>query len=201
MSTPRLVDLLARMAPVVREEMLRVAVPNCCVATVAVLRRVFRHFHFETSPLAVTVTIRNAKMIEALTLGTPIPSDPEALGAWMQKTGAWAIGICPESAQLAARQGYDAFGGHLVTRVQDVIVDASLDQANRPQYKILIPPFMAVVISPKFLSGGHALAGTVNGCEIIYTRLTDSSWRTSPDWTNERTYRDTVNRIIERVRP
>jgi hypothetical protein len=198
--TPRLELLLTRLAPVVREEMLKVAVPNCCIATVAVLRRVFRHHGFEARGVPVAVTIRNRKMLEALAKGIPIPDDPKALHKWMEATGSWSIGILPESALESRARGYDAFGGHLVCHVQDTLVDASLDQANRPEHDIKLLPFIAVETSPEFLAGKQMLVGKVNGCEVTYRPLRTSEWRKSADWIEERRYRATVNAIIERAK-
>jgi hypothetical protein len=199
--TPRLESMLARLAPVVREEMLKIAAPNCCIATVAVLCRVFRHYGFKARPLPVAVIIRNRKMVEAVAKGMAIPDDPKALRAWMEATGSWSLGIVPESALESAMRGYAAFGGHLVCHVQDVLVDASLDQASRPERDIVLPPFLATAARADFLEGRKALVGKVNGCEVTYRTLRTAEWRKSADWTEERRYRPTVNAIIERTQP
>jgi hypothetical protein len=197
--TPRLSDLLARLEPVVREEMLKVAVPNCCVATVAVLCRVFRHYGFEPRGLPVKVMVQNPKMVKLLASGVRIPEGYEAERRWFKETGAYSLGIVPESALQSRMRGYEAFGGHLLCHVQDVLVDASLDQVNRPQHGIVLPPFIAVQVSGQFLSGDGMLLGKVNGCEVQYRPLRDASWRSAPDWKNERRYRETVNAILERA--
>jgi hypothetical protein len=197
--TPRLSDLLARLEPVVREEMLKVCVPNCCVGTVAVLCRVFKHFGFKAHGLPVTVVILNPKLRKLLDAGAQIPDDPEARRRWFRETGAYGVGIVPESALESRMRGYEAFGGHLVCHVQDVIVDASLDQASRPQHGITIPRFIAAEVTPQFLAGGQMLIGKVDECEVQYRPLRDPSWRQAPDWTDERRYRETVNAIIDRA--
>jgi hypothetical protein len=196
--TPRLHSLLARLAPVVREEMLKVAAPNCCIATVAVLRRVFRHYRFEARAVPVTVIIRNRRMVEAIAKGMPIPDDPRRLHEWMEATGSWSVGIVPESAQVV---DYPCYGGHLLCHVQDVFVDASLDQANRPQYGIVLPAFIGVTSNPEFLAGRQMLQGTMNDCEVTYRPLRDASWRRSADWMDAARYRSAVNAIIERTKP
>jgi hypothetical protein len=197
--TPRLADLLARLEPVVREEMLKVAVPNCCVATVAVLCRVFKHHGFKPRALPVTVVIQNPKMVRLLASGARIPDDPEATRRWFKATGAHSIGIVPESALASRMRGYEAYGGHLLCHVQDVLVDASLDQASRPEHGIRIPPFMAVHATAPFLRGDGMLVGKVHGCEVQYRPLRDQSWRSAPDWIDERRYRETVNAILKRA--
>jgi len=199
--TPRLESLLDRLCPVVREEMLKVCVPNCCIATVAVLRRVFRHHGFEARGLPVSVVIRNARMVRAIAKGMAIPDNPVALREWMKATGSWSVGIVPESLLESFARGYPGFGGHLVCHVQDVFVDACLEQANRPEWEIVLPKFFVSEMPPKFLHGEGMLVGSMNGCEVAYRPLHDHTWRKANDWTSERRYRETVNRIIERTRP
>lgn len=197
--TPRLDNLLERLEPVVREEMLKIAVPNCCIATVAVLCRVFRHFGFRARGIPVSVVIRNPKFLKCMGAGMRLPDDPKLLREWMESTGSWCIGIVPESALESAMRGYPGFGGHLVCHVQDVLVDASIAQANRPQKGIELPPFCAFPASKRFLQGDGMMVGNMNGCEVEYRPLRDHSWRQAPDWSDERRYRETVNAIIERA--
>jgi hypothetical protein len=198
--TPRLEALLLRLQPVVREEMLKVCVPNCCVATVAVLCRVFRHYGFSPHPVPCSVVIRNARMVECRAKGMVVPVDPEPMQAWMRATGSHSVGIVPESAYESLTRGYKAFGGHLICQVQDTLVDASICQANRPQHKIELPPFIAMPALEKFTRGEEALIGVIAGCEVEYRPLDDQSWRSAPDWIDKRRYRETLNAIIERSR-
>lgn len=195
--TPRLSGLLDRLAPAVREEIRRDFAPNCCIATAAILRRVFRHFRFEALPVPVEVVIRNRRMVELLKRGVKVPGDPARMREWFKATGSYSVGITRESPTPFKGGG---FSGHLVVRVQDVLVDASLEQANRPQWNLAVPPFMVSNIAPGFMEGKTQVGG-VNGCEVAYTLLTgDSTWRSSPDWTDEDRARRAVNAIIARVR-
>jgi hypothetical protein len=196
--TPRLSDILERLQPVVREEMLKVCAPNCCVATVAVLCRVLRHHGFNPRGLAVSVIIRNRRFVECRDAGMVIPDDKEAVRRWMEATGAWCLGIVPESALESLARGYPAFGGHVVCHVQDVLVDASLCQANRPQKGIVLPDFLAFPAAQRFLDREGMIVGEIAGCEVEYRPLRDQSWRKAPDWQDERRYRQTVNAILER---
>jgi hypothetical protein len=200
--TPKLETLLGRLGPVVRDEILKVCVPNCCIATVAILRRVLKHFHFEARGFAVSMVVRNPEMVRFMEATTPyqrMPDDPAELERWMKRSGCWSIGIMPESRAVCQAKGYDGFGGHLVTLVQDVMVDCSLDQANRPQHNIHLPQMLISEAPPVFLERRASLVGCANGCEVVYTGLKDESWRGSPDWKHEPRYRETVNAIIKRV--
>jgi hypothetical protein len=196
--TPRLESLIDRLQPVVREEMLKISVPNNCIATVAVLCRVFRHHRFHARAVPCTVVIRNRRMVDCLDKGMVIPSDPELMRAWMKATGSYSVGIVPESALESLARGYKGFGGHVICHVQDTLVDASLCQANRPEHGIKLPSLIAMPALDRFMRGEGALVGEIAGCEVEYRPLRDSSWRKAPDWIDERRYREAVNSILER---
>jgi hypothetical protein len=193
--TPRLARLLDALAPVVREEITKDFMPDCCIATGAILRRVFRHFHFHAMPVPVLVYIYNAAYVKLRdTPSFVFPTDQAELHALMDKTGAWGMGITEES----ARPG--KWAGHLLMRVQDALVDASLDFCNRPAKNIVLPPFIVTPARRHFLEFRSQLAGTVDGCEIVYQRQHDQSYRTAPDWSNESRGRRAVNAIIDRAK-
>jgi hypothetical protein len=198
--TVRLARLLARLAPIVREEMLKVCVPNCCIATCAVLKRVFKAEGFEARALPVAVIISNRKMVEALARGESIPQADAEIRAWMDRLGAWRLGIVPESELESLARGYPGYGGHLVLTVQNLIIDASIEQANRPEKAIVLPRFFVSEVSPQFLRGEGMMVGNMGDCEVVYRPLRDNKWRKSIDWTDERRYRETVNAILWRVR-
>jgi hypothetical protein len=184
--------LLDTLAPIVRDEILKDFAPDCCIATAAILGRVFRHFHFDTTPIPVYVNIFNAAYLKLRRMGVPFPDDPAELRELMDRTGASAVTI--------AESGHPGkWPGHMLVLVQDVLVDASLDFCNRPEHSITIPPFMTTPARPTFLKYRSQLASTVNACEIVYRRSHDYSWRSAPDWTNESRARRAVNAIIGRV--
>jgi hypothetical protein len=151
--------------------------------------------------VACSVIVRNPQFLKCRERGMLVPSDPEAMRAWMEATGSHVIGIVPESATESALRGYDAFGGHLLCHVQDRLVDASLAQASRPAKSMVLPPFITVEASPRFLAGTGMLVGMVNGCEVEYRPLRDSKWRHAPDWVRDDRYRSVVNAILERAKP
>jgi hypothetical protein len=194
--SPKLDRRLQALAPIVREEILKDFAPDCCIATAAILRRVFRHFHFDTTPIPVHVFVFNAAYLKLRASGVPFPDDADELRALFDRTGAYSMGVTEESALVG---GPGKWAGHMLTLVQDVLVDASLDQFNRPQHNIVLPSFITVPARTAFLEYRSQLAGTSNGCEIVYKRTRDNAWRSAPDWTNESRARRAVNAIIGRV--
>jgi hypothetical protein len=191
--TPQLDRLLASLAPIVRDEILKDFAPDCCIATAAILRRVFRHFHLDTTPIPVSVHIFNAAYLKLRRAGVPFPDDPAELHELMDRTEAVAIGITEESVHPGK------WPGHMLVLVEDVLVDASLDFCNRPEHNITLPSFMTMPSRPPFLEFRSQLARMVNGCEIVYRRSHDNAWLSDPDWTTESRARRAVNAIIGRV--
>ncbi len=184
--------LLESLAPIVRDEILKDFAPDCCIATAAILRRVFRHFHFDTSPIPVYVHIFNAAYLKLRGTGVPFPDDPAEMRELMDRTGASAVAI--------GESGHPGkWPGHMLVLVQDVLVDASLDFCNRTEHSITIPPFMTTPARPAFLEYRSQLARIVNGCEIVYRRSRDNAWLGDPDWTTESRARRAVNAIIGKV--
>jgi hypothetical protein len=192
-TAPKELDrLLESLAPIVRDEILKDFAPDCCIATAAILRRVFRHFHFETTPIPVYVNIFNAAYLKLRRTGVPFPDDPTELRELMDRTGASAVTITE-----FAHPG--KWPGHMLTLVKDILVDASLDFCNRTEHNITIPAFMTMPAHSPFLEFRSQLARTVNGCEIVYRRSRDKAWLGNPDWTSESRARRAVNAIIGRV--
>lgn len=195
-------DLMNRLRAVAWDAMREEYVPNCCIAACAVMRRVLDHYGYVTEPVPVSVEIMNAKMTK-YTLENPsfqMPTDPARRKMFLDITGAWGIGIMPESRAVSRANGYDGYGGHLLLHCNGKLIECSLKQADRPEFKMEFPTLFTVDVDRDWLRGGHALELTVNGCTLIYRRIHDHTFRTAPDWTRRTTpFPETVRKIIERA--
>lgn len=206
MTRPPLPILLAALKPVVRPEMLKEFTPDCCIATCRILQHVFNFFGYKSEPLPVSAYIYNKAMVDLLATGVELPTEQPARRELFDRTGAWGIGITQQSAEVGAPVPGRRFGGHLVLRVMNTLVDASLQQADRPQHGIILPPFIAFSPSePIFFTrrrgrGKRCGAGIPNGCEIVYERLSDYSFRSAPDWTRRGPpYGQVIHSIVEQT--
>ena len=157
MRKPPLNDLLRAVAavtwPTLREEYL----PTCCIAGVRVLMKVFELYGYNSEPIPVQVHIFNKPMVRLLATGNPMPDDHrERLRLW-EITGAWGIGIVPQSAVINALKGHEGggYGGHLVLRVKDVLIDPTLQQAHRPERNVNITETVLARYDQDFLNGGR----------------------------------------------
>jgi hypothetical protein len=201
-------ELIARLAPVVWPALREEYTPDCCIAAAAILKRVFALYGYASEAMPVTVRIYNAAMLKLISNGRPLPDDHAALQRLFNLTGAWGLGILPESARTdipitfaserAALGG--RFGGHLVLRVREYIIDAALGQADRPHKQIHIPSLICGQVFPEFMAGNAPLELNVRGCMVSYGRLNDYTFRSAPDWRRRATpFPETVHKIIERI--
>jgi len=187
----------------VRQAMLKEFTPDCCIATCRVLHQVFESFGYYADAVPVDVYIFNAPMAALLRDGVEIPTDdPVARRKLFDATGAWGVGITRLSADVGAPVVGGRYGGHLVLRVMNTLIDASLQQADRPQYGIALPSLIA--FSPDVQAfftqkrtGDKRCGISVNRCEIIYQRMKDYSFRRSPDWLRSGSpYTDVIRSIV-----
>jgi hypothetical protein len=188
-------DLIERLAPVVRPAILEIATPDSCIVTAAILRRVFQFYGYESQVIPTAVYIYNAQMVKLLGSGAKFPESTDERRKLFALTGAWGIGITPESKVASGGHG---FGGHLVLRVGNAMIDASLQQADRPHRGIHIPPFIAVESSglteyrPREVWLGDTL--------VVYRRIDDFSFKKAPDWQRRTSpFPETVSKIIRQV--
>jgi hypothetical protein len=178
---PALDHLLRAMSPVVRKTMLTKCRPDCCVATCKILREVFAYYGYKARPFAVAVFIYNEAMQDLIARGVTFPEDLEKRVALFDEVGAWGVGIHPEA------RGEPGVG-HLVLGVGGKLVDASLDQASRPERNINLPPLLSFDAPPGFFAErvkSQQIKGMVDGSLVIYKRVVNDTYRTSLNWREE----------------
>lgn len=184
MIKPPLSTLLCALEPVVRPVMLRHYSPDCCIATTRALRDVFKHFGYDAYPVAVSVAIVNARMARILKEHIHIPVDYCERLAFFEREDAWGLGIGIGD-PLPGYGPAHGFDGHLVLRVMQTLVDASLQQADRPQKGISLGSLIAYEPGREFFRDHINRPESrviVNGCELTYRCTFDASYRQSPDW-------------------
>jgi hypothetical protein len=192
--TRALDDLLFRLQhvayPTLREEY----APQCCIAAAAILTRIFDIYGYRATVIPVSVMIVNAQMAKILKQGIEIPDDPEKRAMFFDVTKAWGVGICPASAINEA-----TYGGHLLLRVKEFLVDTTIKQAERPLKFIHLPEMIVCDMAHNLCTRGY-LSLAIGSCVVTYTRIQDESYRTAPDWRRRATpFPETVRKIIQRV--
>jgi len=161
---PTLIELLEAMSPVLRTCMLEYFAPSCCIGTCKIAQEILAYYGFTARAFATTVYIYNAAMQRLVDTGVEIPDDCEERIALFNQTGAWGVGIVPNG----------------------MTADGSLQQAQRIERDIVLPPLLWFKPTPAgfFASRVKAqrTAGMLGDCMVVYRRLENPSYLTSPNW-------------------
>lgn len=158
-----------------RRKILAVYRPDSCIASTQIALRVLQAHGATAWPQAVKLDILNAAAREAMENDWPMEM--------AQKAGAKIIGVDGTGA-LSAGRGWD---GHLVAMTRDsggteVVVDLSLDQFARPESGIHVRPTAFPVLD------GWPVAWREGDppYSVLYQKIPSRSYRSTPDWRNNR---------------
>ncbi len=190
-------QVLAGICSVTRKEILRDFRADSCISTTRAVTRVLRHFGFEAIPLSVRVIVYNPIMVEAILTGTSKNSDDPDFHEWCKRTGAWSVGV-------GIPNGKPGLEGHLIAALpqQKVFIDASLDQAGRPEHNIVLPTTFVANVTDEFLTQHEAILEFEcnTGVRMVYQRWETSAWRKSPDWTDKNRTKRAVKATIQHIK-
>ncbi len=168
--------------------------PDCCIAATAILIDVLDYFRLTARPLSVIATVFNPAMTERIER-EGMPTLEEAERDWFPN-GCYSLAVGfgdPEPGK---------WPGHLVVNLADqVLIDLTLDQADRPQHDIVLPMPIIAPFPPEFLTEDGHLAGIVNGCRVVYeARPSDRSFERSNDWRSRKRRDAIVGAAIRRLK-
>jgi len=171
--------LLNVMLPIVRKTMLEEFRPDCCVATCKILREVFTEYDYRARQVPVAVDVLNAEM-QVLVQEGPLPDDRTERLALFKRRGAWGVGV-----GYGPPTDANKYAGHLVLNVNGVLVDGSLDQAERKEKRILLPSLLWFKPAPGFFAPrakGQQSSGMIGDCRVTYRRIRNDSYLTGKNW-------------------
>jgi hypothetical protein len=175
MNPPPFVRLFEKEAtPILRRDFM---VTRCVNAT-RICLDVMALFNVRAVPLSVQAIAMNKTYRQKLDKLGRFPTGEE-LKLWIDE-GAYALGV--DIRDSATSEIMNAWGGHLVTIVQDWLVDGSAIQMNRPQHGIELPDIFVGETTRRFLKGKAPIRfASDGGAMLCYTaRLEDESWKTLP---------------------
>jgi hypothetical protein len=203
--TEQLKDLLERLEPVARDEIVRVlGHSNVCIPTCRVLQAVLKDFRIGSYPVPTEVSACNKVQAEIFrSIGgreQAAYTTSEQQKEWAGK-GAWATGIGPGIASAGLPVGTDGWDGHLVLRVEDVLLDGSIEMLNNPQRGLILPKLLWTPVDAEWDTATRpATVPLSNGCEVVYGKLNDDTWRYTPYWKAEREpYKTMQSKIMEAI--
>lgn len=180
------ITVIERLLKFGNEEIRKDFRPDCCIAGTRIALNVLDYFGIAAQPLPVEYLVMNEAFAKlAFRLKRP-PTKEE-----QDAVGGWAVGV-------DTRPSETGFGGHVVTVVKRLLVDLTVNQANRPHKHINLPSGVAVELPKAFWQGGSAV--TQAGDSVLSYRLLASpaDFTTAPDW-YDATRHSAALRIIRRI--
>ena len=130
-------ELIRRYVEVARPIILDDFAPNCCIAATAITLGVFRSLGIRAEPFSCRVVIFNRAFIDRSERAGRVPQTPAEVREWTGDGLSWSLGVGWPAPHLTG------WPGHLVALVEDALIDASIEQANRPAKGIVLPPVLA----------------------------------------------------------
>jgi hypothetical protein len=171
-----------------RPEILKHFRADSCIASTAVGVDVLTQLGIVAEPLPVRTLIFNTPF--ANRLSDKNFTNYDQVENWTKEDGSYSVGI-----GFGVQQP-NKWAGHLVVLIEkQFVLDLSIDQANRPQYNIILEPF-CVEIDEKFLSGSPKVF-KLKECIVRMDVLTNNDYILSPDWIFSNRRKQIVNSTLK----
>lgn len=189
-TTERVIKSLLKHA---RPEILKEFRPDSCIASTAVGIDVLTRFGVLAEPLPVRMMAFNAAFANRIEAGSPWPTNGEIL-RWAEEDGSYSVGIG------LGEQQPNKWAGHLVVLAEKQwLIDLSIDQASRPQYKMVFDP-LCIEVDAGFLAGEPKVF-RYDGCVLRFDCLKDNhGYATAPDWIFENRRKKIVSQTINFIK-
>jgi len=197
--TSTLENVCQEFSQVARPILLKHFTPNCCIGASAVTIKVLRALGFQATPLPVKVRIYNPEFIRQAVRMGKLPSPTELQG------NSWAVGIGWPAPHLTD------FIGHLVVIASAsanssttnpggwFLIDASIQQASRPNKDLVLPPVLIKEVPLDFRLGRSPLTIDEPFGLLIYQPFKNMSWRRAPDWLDSKRHAQPVQEILDKL--
>jgi hypothetical protein len=170
-------DEFVERLPPIRRALLMVCSPDSCIETSRAIQLLLRDCGHTAGPIPVQVRACNQAAWEFVQR-----RDWQALRR--REGGAYAVNVGDPNHQ----PGPGKWAGHLAVLSGNTLIDASIDQASRPEHGILLEPLAFDVPSDFFLDGGSVWRMNDHGVALEYTHLpTNRGYRSTPAWRNGHT--------------
>jgi len=153
------------VAEVVRRHILTEYRPDSCIASARAVIDVCGYFGIKAKPQPVRLMVWNRLGAELAAAKLPVDQWPAA---------AWSVGI-----EATGDYGNGRWDGHLVAVTGTHLIDASLDQASRPDKGITVGP------RAELLPAGwpqRIVRAAPRGAVVAWEPVEDEHYRDSPNW-------------------
>jgi hypothetical protein len=174
------------VAPLLEEELGR---KDLCILAARVAMETAKYFGIEAQAVPVKVIAYNAAFAKRIEEGKA----HEPYATW--EDGSWSVGIGWGKGPEPKR-----WDGHLIVVAAEgdgeIFGDYSIQQAERPEHKILTGPG---IVGP-FEGGIWKVGDDESETVVEYCRIQDDCWKHAPDWKNEGRRRPLVGKLIRILR-
>lgn len=197
-------DLFARAA---KPALAAVYPPDSCINAACIAQRVFDVLGMKSQPLTVQVDVMNPPLVRFLNRfhaeHKRQPSEQEWTDAAAAIKGGHIIGLGYAQSPIPG-QPYterNRWAGHLVTILEGrVLIDITLDQADRPGSGIVLKPVVQEVL-PAFLVGSGWLPtihgrGDQTSMAVYKARPLDNTYRSAGAWKRWDTEDELITRNV-----
>jgi hypothetical protein len=176
--------------------------PDCCLDAGAVVLDVLDHFGITGKALCAKAHVVNQEAqqwIEQYGKVALQTDPPKIIQEWHDRK-CKLVGIGYEN-------GKPGYAGHLVVicpypegRYGQVLIDISIQQADRPDFGITLQPVIAEA-SPEFVEGKEPLLLEMEGILLRYEAEPGrDDYRETPAWHHTRQRRSTVGKLIREIK-
>lgn len=139
-------DILRRYAAVARPIIRQDFAAASCIASTAITIEVLRLHGISAVPFPCKVLVFNAPFVQRIEREDRFPDAAETI-VWTTGTDLWSVG-------LGFSRPHEQHVGHYVALAEGrYLIDASIDQASRPEKGINLPPVMVGDVNPDFRDG------------------------------------------------
>jgi len=157
---------------------------DSCIYCTKVLFEVFRALGIAAEAVAVRVRIYSPGFVSRFHREGRMPESAEEAHSWHSEPGVWSVGIGYGGGGVVPKHKWP---GHLVLRSGSTLIDATLDQINRPEHGIVMPDMLRLAPVPEaFWRAEDLLSAEINGCQVVYeARPRNNSYVGSPAWSGQ----------------
>lgn len=176
---------------------------DSCIASTSAVIKVLAHYQILARPYPVKAFVWNPAYVREVTAKNFPPEDTAEFRAWCDMNGAWSVGLGFAPSDPKAPVGWE---GHLVAAIPtaNILIDASIDQASRPQHDIHLERGDPVIapVSREWIEREHKGAEFHSDFGLVLHYEHDTKnlrYERSKDWLDYRRVQRAVRRTIAAI--
>lgn len=161
-----------------------------CIAATRATVYAMQRLGLRAEPVSVVARVSNAHYWACRArVGGRSPESQEEFERWHERDGAYV-------AQVGNANGPDG-SGHVVAVVEGhTLVDAAIDQLDRPEYDLRLPPVLIAQCRPDFRQRATVMVGVSEGAIVSYEAVDGDEWFARSEYWWSEDLGGVVDRIV-----